>query len=431
MNADVVQALMESGHQVTVVSTDVNPVDPATTHSFKTPVIHWSNQSVVSDKAISSDQLIYHIGDNYGFHIGAIKWINRMPGLTCLHDFYLGNLFYGCYAIERNYSHYFDVVKQLYGEAVASDYFVPMSAADRIERTFQTAPMTEWIASLSFGIITHSSWGLSRISDHFSGPTRVIPLSYLTPHVEVIPLPSPHDKIRILTVGHMNNNKRVHSIIEAIGRSSHLKNHTLLQLVGPISSDTSTQLTALADRLGVNIAVHGSVDDESLRQFFIDADISCCLRNPTLEAASASTIEAMQYGKAVIVLDHGFYKDLPGDCVCKIPIDNEIDGLKRQLELLCLDPEYRRQLGEKARKFALHTFRPEQYAHNIVEMCRLIPKASICRNRVDQAVQYYKSMLVAWGATNLVLTHPDVVSPIEFIQKPSAPSHLPVSCQGA
>jgi len=427
MNADVVKALMESGHQITIVATDAHPLDFTKTHVFDTSVIHWTNQASVSNKAIMCDQLVYHIGDNYGFHVGAIKWISRMTGLTCLHDFYLGNLFYGNYAIDRNHQHYFNVVKQLYGEAIANDYFVPMSAIDRIERTFQSAPMTEWIASLSSGLITHSSWGLDRITKHFSGPTRVIPLSYLTPHIDIDSDLSVCDKIRILTVGHMNPNKRIDSIIEAISGSPHLKQHATLQLVGPISSDHSGKIKALADKLGVSISIHGSVDEDLLRRFFVDADISCCLRNPTLEAASASTIEAMQYGKAVIVLDHGFYKELPDDCVCKIPVDNEVTGLRNQLELLCKDQAYRKRLGEKARNYAIHTFRPEQYARNIIEMCAQVPKASICRDRVNQATQYYKTMLESWGAGNSVLSHQDVVNPMEFIQKASASSSLQLS----
>jgi len=427
MNADVVKALMESGHQITVVATDAHPLDFSKTHAFETSVIHWTNQASVSTKAITCDQLVYHIGDNYGFHVGAIKWISRMPGLTCLHDYYLGNLFFGNYAIDRNHQHYFNVVKQLYGEAIANDYFIPMSAVDRIERTFQSAPMTEWIASLSSGLITHSSWGLDRITKYFSGPTRVIPLSYLTPHIDIDSAPSVSDKIRILTVGHMNPNKRIDSIIEAISGSPHLKQHATLQLVGPISSDHSGKIKALADKLGVSISIHGSVDEDLLRRFFVDADISCCLRNPTLEAASASTIEAMQYGKAVIVLDHGFYKELPDDCVCKIPVDNEVTGLRNQLELLCKDQAYRKRLGEKARNYAIHTFRPEQYARNIIEMCAQVPKASICRDRVNQATQYYKTMLESWGAGNSVLSHQDVVNPMEFIQKASASSSLQLS----
>ncbi len=427
MNADVVKALMESGHQITVVATDAHPLDFSKTHAFETSVIHWTNQASVSTKAITCDQLVYHIGDNYGFHVGAIKWISRMPGLTCLHDYYLGNLFFGNYAIDRNHQHYFNVVKQLYGEAIANDYFIPMSAVDRIERTFQSAPMTEWIASLSSGLITHSSWGLDRITKYFSGPTRVIPLSYLTPHIDIDSAPSVSDKIRILTVGHMNPNKRIDSIIEAISGSPHLKQHATLQLVGPISSDHSGKIKALADKLGMSISIHGSVDEDLLRRFFVDADISCCLRNPTLEAASASTIEAMQYGKAVIVLDHGFYKELPDDCVCKIPVDNEVTGLRNQLELLCKDQAYRKRLGEKAKNYAIHTFRPEQYARNIIEMCAQVPKASICRDRVNQATQYYITMLESWGAGNSVLSHQDVVIPMEFIQKASASSSLQLS----
>ena len=111
--------------------------------------------------------------------------------------------------------------------------------------------------------------------------------------------------------------------------------------------------------------LHGEVTDYELGWRFAEADIVCCLRWPALEGASASCIEAMSYGKPVIVTDTGFYSSIPSDRVLKVRPANEIADLTFHLERLVADVGERNELGKRARDWAELEHAPEKYAERI------------------------------------------------------------------
>ena len=119
------------------------------------------------------------------------------------------------------------------------------------------------------------------------------------------------ERFRVLTIGHVNTNKRAEAVIRAIGASSVLRERTVYRLVGAIRPEIADKLARLARETGVNITISGEVDDESMVDAIRQADVVSCLRWPALEAASASTIEALLYGKSTIVTDTGFYSEIP------------------------------------------------------------------------------------------------------------------------
>jgi len=92
------------------------------------------------------------------------------------------------------------------------------------------------------------------------------------------------------------------------------------------------------------------------------ADALLCLRKPVLEGASASAIEAMLSGRPTIVLDHGFYQELPDELTLKIPADFKPCDLERQISWLLDNPEASRILGERAALWAKDTFSFQRYA---------------------------------------------------------------------
>jgi len=73
----------------------------------------------------------------------------------------------------------------------------------------------------------------------------------------------------------------------------------------------------------------------------------------------------MLYGKAVVVTDVGFYRELPADCVVKIDPANEAAELAAALARLGEAGE-RRAMGERARTYARETFRADRYARDLL-----------------------------------------------------------------
>jgi glycosyltransferase involved in cell wall biosynthesis len=392
MTCLVVQALVKNGHVVTIVRTEASFLLKDASHSFPCEVVAWTDKVLVNKAADKADALIYQVGNNFEYHCGCLDWMPKLPGLVCLHDYFLGHLFFG-WAKEHSTAEVAEVLERLYDKKY-EQYFCHSDSASFIEGTCKSMPMTEWIASMSAGVIVHSAWDRERLDSACAGPVVVVPLAYEKPrqYQEQVK-DSTADELIVITVGHVNANKRAPSVIKAIGQSDDLRNKVVFRLVGAVEQDVAGELLALAKELGVHLVIRGEVDDETLARELANADVACCLRWPTLEAASASTIEAMLCGKAIVVTDTGFYSELPDDCVLKISPEKEVEDIRNALVKLSSDVIFRRRLGERAALYAAESFSPQGYADALIEISRLVNQCTISR----QAFFNLNAILAGWS----------------------------------
>jgi len=414
VSALVVAELVLQGHEVVVVRTE----DPAEfggpTHRFSGDVVAWNETERVAHLAAHSEIVVYQVGNHFPYHRGCLEWLPTVPGLIALHDNFLGHLFWAWSdAVGRNSA--LDVLSTLYGEHTAAAFFNQTDSTQFLEFASESAPLTEWIASMGSAVIVHSSWAMERIVGSCAGPVEVVPLPYDAPYLgqpESNSAGNNSQRLVALTVGHVNPNKRYESVIRALGESSFLRNHVSYRVVGPAEPTTVQELTSLAAQLGVDLVMTGAVDDRQLATEIQGADIMCCLRWPALEAASASTIEAMLYGKPTVVTDTGFYRDLPNDCVVKISPDAEIQDLRLALEKLSKFPEERVALGERAHKYASRTFRADNYARAIVRTEHRIKRSRI----IGQSAEVFSSTLKRWGASGSGIIIDAVARPLDLFR---------------
>jgi glycosyltransferase involved in cell wall biosynthesis len=419
MTSLVTRELVSLGHDVAVIRTESEQILANATHDFNADLIPWNEMQAVRDLLEQADAYIYQIGDNYEFHQGALQWLPHFPGLICLHDFYVGHLFYGWAQTNRAQAQ--GILRAWYGNDAAARFFNYLTSEMFIEETCHASPMTEWICSMADGVITHSSWDIERVLRSCSGPVHVVPLPYNTAETEIAGDTtgrSVADRFRLLTIGHVNKNKRVASVIQAIGNSSLLRERTSYRLAGYVKPEDAHALTALAYDCGVDLIISGQVDDEELASAIREADVISCLRWPTLEAASASAIEAMLYGKPIIVTDAGFFSEVPDTCAFKIDPHDEIGSIQSALERLLQDESHRFALGETARTWAVQTFNAENYAKSILEMIVLTHKAKPVLSAVDRIL----SIAHDWGGSPDLLALPDTVRPLRIF---GASSELP------
>lgn len=385
--------LIALGHEVTVVSTEKTAYGPA--RDFGAAIMPWSDEPGIIRESSKAQLVVYQIGDNYNFHKGAIEWLPRLQGIVCLHDFYVANLF-NAWGTERP-DEARAVLRYWYGEAIASSFFEMARRSDFIEQTADKAPLTEWIASHALAVVSHSQWGMPRVRSACAGPVQIVPLPYnTTVNVQPAQFEKHDDRLALLTVGHINANKRVASVIRAIGSSPSLRRRVNYRIVGPISPDAVLELSGLANALRVKLLISGVIDDETLAHAFAESDVVSCLRWPSLEAASASAIEAMLWGKPIIVTDTGFYKDLPDTLVAKIPPSNEIANIRAALERFDASPSERYMMGERARRWAAETFSSQKYAQSLVDLA-----GTLHENRpITVARAYFAKILADWGSNS-------------------------------
>ena len=84
-------------------------------------------------------------------------------------------------------------------------------------------------------------------------------------------------------------------------------------MLGPIEDWHKAELIREAEAAGVirHIRFEGYVDDAKLRSFLLRADLCINLRSPTFEGASASAVEQMLAGKAIIAKQHRCFRESP------------------------------------------------------------------------------------------------------------------------
>lgn len=407
----VVRALLGAGHDITVVRTESSDSSSRETLDFGVQIFNWTNTAEVQSIIARSDVTIYQIGDNFSYHAGGVFWLGRQRGIVCLHDFFLGHLFHGW--AKGNPQHGQSVLRHWYGDKVAQSYFRCASSADFIDATHRTAPMTEWIASQASAVISHSGWGMHRVLSACPGPVRIVPLAYEAAHADISPSPSltqDNGRMQILTVGHINPNKRVECVIRTLGSDERLRDGATYTLAGAIQPEIRRRLEEMASTLNVDLRICGEVSDAELRRLLDLADVVCCLRNPTLEAASASTIEAMLCGRSVVVEDTGFYAELPDDCVCKIRPEHEGDDLREVLLALSRDPNSRKMMGDRAALWARKTFSAENYARQLVELVPVSQRSML----ISETMQVYASQLEQWGGAEALLVMNETMLPLSI-----------------
>lgn len=343
----VTAQLIGKGCEVTVVATETNFM-LSRCRSFSGLTISPVTDHLDEDLDRAFDSIIANFGDHYPNHARSLDLLRFARVVGIFHDADMTNFGNGARAEGR----------EIAGPSGHS------SAGNTV---------TGELAKQCAGAVAHADHYRS-VVEQCDGPIAVVPLAWsLQPGVgdpfllgnlgdEV------GDRFRVMTVGNINPNKCADRVVQAIGASPKLRDTVEYRLVGAIQPEVHSRLCGLAERSGVRLVVDGPIDDARLHHLMKRADVVACFREPVLEGASASTIEAMLHGRAVLVSDSGFYAGLPSDCVAKVPAATDVSSIRRALERLLDDSAERSNLGRRARAHAEMMFAPERYADDLLRL---------------------------------------------------------------
>jgi glycosyltransferase involved in cell wall biosynthesis len=378
----VAEGLSNAGHEVTIVRSEaaeelLNGADvlPGT----GTEVVRWDKVFYEPDFWSSCDAVVHNIGNNYLFHAGTIELLQRFPGVVIVHDYFLLDLFQGWCAASGSRALGDRTLEDLYGEGAALRLHTIDGGPGFREYASEHFPMTEWIGRLAYGAVAHSSFYADRLRLSCGGPVAVMPLA-CNALSDFQPLAGREQTsdVTVLTIGDVNQNTRVESVIRAIGSSDVLRERCRCHVVGLVTDQERERLKAVARAVSFqNLRITSEVSDRILRAEIEAADLICCLRWPVFDGGSASAGEAMLSGRPVIVTDAGSHRDLPDDLVFKVDPQRELDALTSQLTRLALDPALRVAVGAQAAAWAKAAFSVDSYVARLVplleEVARLRP----------------------------------------------------------
>jgi glycosyltransferase involved in cell wall biosynthesis len=235
-------------------------------------------------------------------------------------------------------------------------------------------PLFEEAIAGAYAVVTHSRFAVERVQSRFPGIVRQLALPRLSaPDFRIAPrneLPQLDGRLLAITVGDVNPNKRVNSVLEALRADSALAASISYIVIGTLPPEYGRELVRLVKEYELEKTVRftGYMPDELLAAYLTHADFCIALRHPTTEAASASVIEQLAYGKPAIVSTTGFYSELPDDCVLKVRIDHEQEDLRNAMHHLAEDASLRRDMGRRARTYSHEIFRADRYAQGILQL---------------------------------------------------------------
>jgi glycosyltransferase involved in cell wall biosynthesis len=326
-----------------------------------------SSESITVETLSSYDVVVYNFGNYLPFHREIFLLSRQWPGVCILHDFVMHH-FFAAYHLDylSDPDSYKLLLETTYGPAA------PL--AGRVWETDEVVrfPLFEEVTRGALGVVTHSEFFKQHVEACFAGPVARIPLAYDTgtnrPESSRQQLGVKDDEILIVTIGHVNPNKRIEKVIDAIARLGAASPPIVYTILGPALPDYERKLKAAAKARGLTDSIRflGQVPDEVLSGYLSAADICVNLRFPAMEGASASVIEEMLFGKPVIVMNTGFFAELPDDCVVKVRADRDAD-LTSALKELVDDESARKRIGALAQVFAENEFHADKYASKFMD----------------------------------------------------------------
>lgn len=346
------------------------------------------------------DVVVYNLGDQARNHGPIYEMSQQVRGIVILHDYVMHHFFATYYHERGEFDRFVEILRRRYGAQIDKTHDGWDGSILRLRDTDEVIgyPLFEEAIVGCDAVITHSTFVGESVRRVAGVPVTSIPLAFPAnvegPVLSRAELEVPEDRALVVTVGHANENKRIHVVMQALAADRDLAGSILYVVVGGCGGPFGPKLQELCRELNLGDAVRftGYASDVVLRSYLSYADVCINLRWPAMEGGSASCAEQMLFGKASIVTDTGVYSELPDNCVRKVRPDHELEDLTRHLRDLVDDPELCQCLGEQSRRYAEANFTPDVYAGRFLDFCSVLARYKPAMSLMDSAGKELRRM---------------------------------------
>ncbi|TAL40907.1 MAG: hypothetical protein EPN91_12030, partial [Salinibacterium sp.] len=139
------RALRELGHEVVFICTEDLGTVPEDMLPTPGPVSHWTQDADVRLILETTDVIVHQVGDNYRFHVGSLEWLDKVGGIVCLHDFFIGGLFVQ-WSEQGHQAEADRIMQEWYGKPLEWYYDLARNGK-HISGTWPEITFGEWVAS--------------------------------------------------------------------------------------------------------------------------------------------------------------------------------------------------------------------------------------------------------------------------------------------
>ena len=364
---------------------------PALTDYYDIDVIVQQDE-VVSDDSISKnisirslqwfeehfeqfDRVVYQFG-NSTFHQHMFEWLEKIPGVVVLHDFFLS----GILAHKELHGHAACAwTRSLYsshGYQAVYDRF----AQPDLSQTIWRYPANLDVLQQALGTIVHTEHSRAMAKQwygqrHFDD-WQIVPLvrshgKQLDKAAAKRALGFADTDLVVCSFGMINPTKLNQETLSAWQASAIASEaHAHLIFVG--ENDPGPYGAELLRRVQGNqtasrVSITGWLEPARYTTYLNAADMAIQLRTKSRGETSAAVLDCMNYGIATIANAHGSMQALDDSAVKIIPDQFEIAELAQAITQFQLDPTLRQSYGNQARSIIAQHHTPEACARGYFE----------------------------------------------------------------
>ncbi|AMV31365.1 Glycosyl transferases group 1 [Pirellula sp. SH-Sr6A] len=391
---EVVTALLELGHDVTIVRSE--SADSAAWKTSRDAICEIISAASINpnvdDYLSRFDCVLYNVGNHYQNHSYCLSHQEKVPGITLLHDYILHNLLIEWLTQSRSHS-YLDALMTESGREAVTCY---KDASDDLENKWFMSraadhPVLRFAMQSTLGVVTHAEFYSAVCRSQLQCPVKSIPLAYCCTYEKQIALPQPPDsRFVLLTIGDVNANKRCEAVITALSESGDLSSRWQYRIVGNVSKAQEEKLLKLArnGKYPVDVILLGKVDDTTLQHEIKNSHAIACLRFPIIEGASASVIVSLASARPTLVSDGGSFAEIPEKLVYRVRQHTENADIQRQLTNIAMDYRSAVTRSLNARNWATQRHSGMQYAKSLIPFIAEVINSSPILKLVDSAATH-------------------------------------------
>ncbi|WP_079913851.1 glycosyltransferase family 4 protein [Paenibacillus sp. 32352] len=328
------------------------------------------------------DEIVYNIGNNPYYHSHIYDVFLKYNGVVILHEYVLYYLITGYYLdLLHNSDLYLDEMKMNHGDpGYVEGLKILRGSLPPLQYKFpEKFPLNKRLIDHAQGVIVHSEYArqeVIRINPNAS--CHVIP--QIGPNPDNIDVSyhrrqelmrkynlSEKDKV-IASFGYVSPSKRIHQVIEALSK---LKNNNYKYLL--VGEGDYVKDLVKKYKLQDKVIFTGFTTIEEFDELIALSDIVVNLRYPYMGETSASLIRALLLGKISLVSDIGWFRELPNECVIKIPLDeNEVSNIRFHLERLLDNEELYINYTKQILQYSETELNPQKIAKSIINVLKNI-----------------------------------------------------------
>jgi glycosyltransferase involved in cell wall biosynthesis len=188
----------------------------------------------------------------------------------------------------------------------------------------------------------------------------------------------------VVSFGGVQAHKRIDKVLAALALAREQRGDIRLILAGSMQAN-DVDAVGLVRELGLEDAVcfTGYLSEAQAWDWLHSADFAINLRGPTTGGTSGGIFQAFTMGRAVVASDAAEQRELPEDCVVRVPLGTgEIETLAREFVALRDDPARRERLEAAVREFVRRDCHWSVVARQYGEYLRSFPRPRSSRRKL-------------------------------------------------